>query len=465
MIISNLNPGNEIGASAWHVQVNGSSFLLDAGLHPKLEGRASVPMLDRLSGRDLDAVIFSHCHYDHVAGLPLVLREFPRARVIMSELSSHLIERVLHNSANVMKRQREEKGLLDYPLYDNRQIEELSPLFEGFPCRSPLDCSFAMPEEMDGPAPKVTLYDAGHTLGACGTRIQTGAGEIFYTGDCSFQDQILLKGADFDGISPDVLIMETTRGAYDDSKTSVRAREVRRLREAILEVFQRGGSVLIPSFALGRTQEILAMLAVMTREGMIPRQPVHVGGLGKIFTEIYDGLIHKTRRNHTDLVLSRELNLVVQNVDKVRDLRLKTPRIFVVTAGMMNENTAAHELAIRFCSDPRHAIFFVGYADPSTPGGRLRDSVMSHPFHFSDRVPDLVRESEMRWFDITGHANRQELVDWALDVNPSHLVLAHGDPEARAWFSHRFQELKAPFTIHNPDAGEVLEIPDFPVSG
>lgn len=460
MRIHNLNPGDEIGASGWYVETDGSHFLLDAGLHPKLEGRACLPTFGVIPDGQLDAVLISHCHYDHVAGLPVAVKQFPRARVMMSELSAYLVERVLHNSANVMKRQRDEMGILDYPLYDNQQVEELAPLIEGIRYREPKFCDFATAEGHSGRVPQIELYDAGHTLGAAGISIRSQSHSLFYTGDCSFQDQILLKGADFSSVKADVVIMETTRGSYDDSKTHLRSREVRRLREAILEVQNRRGCVLIPSFALGRTQEILALLAEMVLDGVIPRQPIYIGGLGKIFTDLYDNLARKTNRNHPDMLLNRELNLVVQNVDKVRETSLKSPKIFVMTAGMMNENTVAHDLAIRLCADPKHAIFFVGYADPSTPGGKMRESEMGQPFYFSSKAVDLVRHCELRQFDVTGHANRDELVRCVDEIRPRHIVLGHGDPSSRQWFFDQFRKMDHSYMIHNPGPGECIHIPD-----
>lgn len=460
MIIQNLNPSDDIGASSWHLTDGNSSFLLDAGLHPKLEGKASMPMFDKMATDHLDGVLISHCHYDHVAGLPLALKHFPEARVLMSELSTHIVERVLHNSANVMKRQRDELGILDYPLYDNEYVEEVSQVFEGVEYGKPHRCRYAKEINGSSRAPEVTFHDAGHTLGAAGIEVNFGSKKLFYTGDCSFQDQLILKGARFHDIKADVVIMETTRGSYDSAGTNDRDREVRRLKEAIIEVVKRKGSILIPSFALGRTQEMLALLAGLIADGSIPRQAIFIGGLGRIFTEIYDGLARKTHRNLPDLQLTKALNLVVQRPDRIRDMKFNNPKIFVATAGMMNSHTAAHELALRLSGNPANGVFFVGYADPSTPGGKYKESEMGKPFEFSQGISDMVRECEMRQFDITGHANRGELLEWLLHVNPSHVVLAHGEPESRSWFAEEIKKAGANIRIHDPKPGESVTIED-----
>lgn len=459
MVIKNLNPADEIGASAWHIADQSFSVLLDAGLHPKLDGKGSMPLLGEIENDHLDAIILSHCHYDHVAALPLVLKEYPQARVLMSELSTHIIERVLHNSANVMKRQRDELGILDYPLYDNKYVEEISSVFEGLQYGERHRCDYVEMGNMNTPTPEIQLFDAGHTLGAAGILISSNGRKVFYTGDCSFQDQLILKGAQFSDVKADVVIMETTRGAHDTSKTKDRAREIRKLKEAIIEVTQRRGSVLIPSFALGRTQEMLAMLAGMISDGQIPNQPIFIGGLGRIFSEIYDGLVRKTHRHLPDLRLTKDLNLVVQKPDKINSLRFNKPKIFVATAGMMNENTAAHDLAIRLSSNPINGIFFVGYADPSTPGGKLKQSELNKPFYFSPQAPDLERECEMRSFDVTGHANREELLEWLLDTKPKHVVLAHGESDSRAWFTEKIGHHEVDIQVHNPGPGESVVIP------
>ena len=132
MRIINLNPDTDIGASAWFIEVEGHRLLLDAGMHPKRDGRAGLPLFNAVQDEDVDAIAISHCHHDHVGTLPVALRYFPKAHVLMSELSYFIVERVLHNSVNVMVRQRDELGIKEYPLYTHPEVDDIAPVFQGF---------------------------------------------------------------------------------------------------------------------------------------------------------------------------------------------------------------------------------------------------------------------------------------------------------------------------------------------
>ena len=131
MRITNLNPDTDIGASGWLVQIDGHGLLMDAGVHPKREGRDSLPVYGTVRDQEVDAIAISHCHHDHVGSLPVALRYFPQAHVLMTELSYFLVERVLHNSVNVMTRQRDEMGIREYPLFTHDEIDDIAPLFHG----------------------------------------------------------------------------------------------------------------------------------------------------------------------------------------------------------------------------------------------------------------------------------------------------------------------------------------------
>ena len=458
MKIQNLNPAPDIGASAWLVATEGHRLLLDAGTHPKRDGNASLPLYDAVAGGDLDAIALSHCHHDHVGSLPVAVRRFPRAHILMTELSYFLIERILHNSVNVMQRQREELGLREYPLYTHDEVDEQAAYFQGFRYNREIEWAAHHKTRAGAPSPTLEFCDAGHTLGSAGIMVRGRKETLFYSGDVSFRDQTLLKGAAFEDVEADVLILETTRGNRAVPPTFSREAEAERLAEAIHRVQKRKGSVLIPAFALGRTQEILGLLALLTLSGRLRRQPIYIGGLGRVFTEIYDLQAHRTRRQHSSLQLNEALDLKVLDKGQAESMRLTPGKLFVLTAGMMSEHTAAHDLAVRLMHDERHAIFFVGYADPETPGGRLKVSRPGEPFHFSDAAGEATRRCELADFDLTAHANREELLEFVGEVAPRVVILGHGGPDSRAWFHAAIRERYPRIKVFEPAPGETVEV-------
>ncbi|HEX4121711.1 MAG TPA: MBL fold metallo-hydrolase, partial [Verrucomicrobiae bacterium] len=286
-----------------------------------------------------------------------------------------------------------------------------------------------------------------------GIMIHAGSESLFYTGDVCFHDQTLLKSARFQDLRPDVLIMETTRGNRVTPPGFSRESEIQRLTESIQKVLARRGSVLMPAFALGRTQEILAQLALMMRAGQIPRQPIYIGGLGKVFTGTYDEKNYMTNRHLAGLTLSEELQLIVLEKEQLDTIKLGGGRIFVLTAGMLTECTPAHDLALRMMSDERQGIFFVGYADPGTPGGRLKASKLGETFVFSASAGEVTRHCEVQEFDLTAHANREALLDFACNLSPRAILLGHGEADSRQWFEDQIRARQPQIKIIQPAPG------------
>src|SRR5688572_4699324 len=458
MRIINLNPDVNIGASSWFLDIEGHRLLMDAGTHPKREGRASLPMYAVIAKEEVDAIAISHCHHDHVGSLPVAMRHFPRAHVLLTELSYFLVERVLHNSVNVMIRQRDECGIKEYPLYSHDEVDDIAPLFQGFKYNREVDWAAYHKTRAGFTSPTLEFFDAGHALGSAGMLVCGDKETLFYTGDVCFHDQTLLKSARFEDVKADVLIMETTRGNRDVPPGFNRQAEIDRLAKSIDAVIQRGGSVLIPVFALGRTQEILAMLALEMRAGNLRRQPIYIGGLGRVFTEIYDLEAHRAHRQHQNLRLTQSLDLQVLEKTQTETMRLGGGRIFVVTAGMMSENTAAHDLAVRFIGDERHAIFFVGYADPDTPGGRLKAAKPGETFLFSPMAGEVTRRCQVEDFDLTAHANRGDLLDFVGQVEPRVIFLGHGEEDSRRWFEDQLRSRFPKTKIFQPEPGKAIEV-------
>ncbi len=458
MRIANLNPDTDIGASAWFVEIEGHRILLDAGMHPKREGGEGLPLYKNIRQEEVDAIAISHCHHDHVGSLPVAARYFPKAHVLMAEQSYFIIERVLHNSVNVMTRQRDELGIKEYPLYTHDQVDDIAPTFQSFKYNREVEWAAYHKTRAGVRSPTLEFFDAGHTLGSAGIMLRGQKETMFYTGDVCFHDQTILRAARFQGVKADVLIMETTRGNRAVPAGVTRATEVERLTAAIHQALKRKGCVMIPSFALGRTQEILALLALLMREGKLKPQPIYIGGLGRVFTEIYDLEAHRTHRQHTNLQLREALNLVVLEPGQSQKMKLSGGRIFVITSGMMSENTAAHDLAVRMAGDERQSIFFVGYADPSTPGGRLKASKPGETFVFSPSAGQVTRHCDMQEFDLTAHANREDLLDFVGQVSPRAILLGHGDDDSRKWFEEQIHARHPKIQIIQPQVGKSVTV-------
>jgi Cft2 family RNA processing exonuclease len=454
--VLNLNPDTDIGASAWLVELENHRILLDAGMHPKREGREAMPLFAKTGTHDVDAIAISHCHHDHVGALPLAVRQFPKAHVLMTELSYLLVERVLHNSVNVMTHQRDELGIREYPLYTHDQVDDIAPFFQGFKYNREVDWAAYAKARAGLPSPTLEFFDAGHTLGSAGILLRGKQETLFYTGDVCFHDQTILRSARFEDVKADVMIMETTRGDRKISPGFSRVTEIERLVAAVLAAQKKKGCMMIPAFALGRTQEILALLALLMREGRLKKQPIYIGGLGRVFTEIYDIEANRTHRQHTSLQLNEALQLLVLEKGAAENLKLSGGKIFVITAGMMSENTAAHDLAARMIGDERQSIFFVGYADPDSPAGRLRAAKAGETIVFSPSAGRVTKQCEVQNFDLTAHANREDLLEFVGQVSPRAVLLGHGDDAARGWFAEQILARWPKIKIFQPQPGKMV---------
>ncbi|MFL6538703.1 MAG: MBL fold metallo-hydrolase, partial [Chthoniobacterales bacterium] len=122
----NLTRATEIGANSYSIEAAGRRLILDSGMHPKRDGEQALPNFGALGDREIELILISHSHQDHIGTLPVLMRRFPNARVYMTETSGAIGSALLHNSVNVMTRQREELGHTLYPLFTHRETERAS---------------------------------------------------------------------------------------------------------------------------------------------------------------------------------------------------------------------------------------------------------------------------------------------------------------------------------------------------
>lgn len=423
-MIVHYNPigGNDgIGPSAHYLRIGRHGMLLDAGLDPQKDGEEALPDFSLLEGHPLDAIFITHAHLDHIGGLPMAIRERPHARVFMTPATVELTEQMLRHSLQV---QRKRLAKDRRPSYDEDYLEAIRYIYQGF------DYGRTFPlHDLDDGGLRFSFWDAGHILGSAGVLIEKDGRRIFYTGNTRKSPQFILQGARYPDPPIDVLITESTYGDNAEAETVTRTAELKRFAEVVSERLRLGGIVLLPVFALGRTQEMMAMIQHLRMRRRIPIAPLYVTGLGLKINRTYDRLLHKV---YPDLDRGTLRAMTYDHWYPGR--KLKGPALLLATSGMMIPGTASFDTARRLAADPRNAICFVGYADPETPGGRLRDERQAGLRRLFG-VEELPCAVEV--FQFSAHSNRLELMSMIRRLRPRRLVLVHGEPAAMEWLRDR----------------------------
>src|SRR5262245_7566365 len=399
-------------------------------MHPKNTGEDSLPNFKAIGDREVETILMSHAHQDHIGTLPLAMRRFPSARIFMTEATAEVGSVLLHNSVNVMTRQREEIGEMSYPLFTHREIDRASERWRWCPLRQRISIAGERAAQSEKDTLTFEFFDAGHVLGSTGVMLRAGGQSVFYTGDVNFDDQTIMQPAVFSEEKIDVLVMECTRGDHAKPEGWTRAGEELRLVEALAAAFVRNACVLIPVFALGKTQEILAMLYKFRRRRLLPEFPIYIGGLSSKFTDMYDRRAHTTRRQFPRLKLMREVAPFILNDESVRDTAVQGGRVYVLSSGMMIPKTLSNVFARRIIENPQHSIFFVGYANPESPAGLLREAGQGGEVALDpDKPPQRIR-CNIEQCQFSAHATRESLVDYAKKNSLRRIALERGDPPA-----------------------------------
>jgi Cft2 family RNA processing exonuclease len=427
-------------------------------MHPKNTGEDAVPTFKAIADREVEAILMSHAHQDHIGSLPLGMRRFPGARIFMTAATAEVGSVLLHNSVNVMTRQREEIGEMSYPLFTHREIDRASERWHWCPLRQRISIAGERAAQREKEALTFEFFDAGHVLGSTGVMVRAEGQTVFYTGDVNFDDQTVMETAIFPEEKIDVLVMECTRGDHAKPEGWTRANEERRLAAALVAAFERDACVLIPVFALGKTQEILAMLHKFRRQRLLPEFPIYIGGLSSKFTDIYDRRAHTTRRQLPRLKLMREVAPFILNDETVRDTPVRGGRVYVLSSGMMIRKTLSNVFARRIIENPQHSIFFVGYANPESPAGLLRDAGTGGEAALDlDKPPQRIR-CNIEQFQFSAHATRESLIDYAKKISPRKILLVHGDPPAVEWMRATLSNELSDSEVIVPTPGVDLEL-------
>lgn len=452
MKLIDLNRHGEIGANSMYVQIGPFHLLVDAGLHPKKMGYDALPDFKPIQEVDLDLIILTHCHLDHLGALPIVCARHPNTPVLTSPPNELLAPRMLRNSINVMKRQREEHGIREYPLFLYRDVAQLARQIQVQRFERG-EIYYKGTEQIE-----VILHPAGHVVGAAAVELIYKHRRIVFSGDVLFEAQRTLPGAHLPRGPVDTLILETTRGAQGRTSGRSRASEVDRLIDTIQQILEQGGSCLIPVFALGRMQELFKIIYEARCFGRLPDHPIFAAGLGMDLCHHFDKI-----RQRTQLI---DFNAGILDRMKVKppEPKLRPGRdlvkkgIYLVSSGMMVEHTPSYAIAASLLPHADNGVCFVGYCDPDTPGGKLLEQRDKESFFFDALSYKAPIRARIEQFDLSGHADREELLEYAESSAARAVVLTHGDKEARQWFQNQLEQGMERTLVIDPEPGRTYTI-------
>ncbi len=390
-----MTRSNEIGANSYLLDFgDDGSLILDAGMHPRLDGLRGTPNFAPSKGKNPRAIFLTHSHHDHVGALPLAMREHPDAPVFMSEGSYFLADPLLHNSVEVMIKQRDEYNIPEYPLFTHGELAQLVQRWRS--------CGLEKPYSLHGQAkPKddpltFAFYDAGHILGSVGVLLTHRGRRIFYTGDINFTNQTLMKAASFPTEKIDVLITETTKGA--SPKKADRVDVIEKLVTAIEETF-------IPDLRDGEDPGNSSPRSTSSgRRAGSASGPPSSAASGRTSPRSTTSSPKRSPRFHPDLKLLNHGMPEVMDGKKVRNFKPRKGDLYLISSGMMTEKTLSNTLGQKFLENPKNSIFFVGYCDSESPAGRLLDTKPGEYVVLESLAGEQQVNCKVQHFDLTSHA-------------------------------------------------------------
>lgn len=414
-----LGAAGVMGESAHLVELEGAAVVLDAGRDPRTGRTASPAPAQRAGAR---ALVLSHAHLDHAGGLPEMMRGLPGAGVWCTPATRALADLALQDT---LRRAAGDAGRGGLPFSDAERralpwrpvgLEESTPLWSG--------------------GPVCTLNDAGHLAGSAGVLLEHRGLRLFYTGDTHLAPRVFSPGARWPEGPVDALVMECTQGANAALDEVTQPPLESAFTDALLEVLAAGGQVLVPTFAFGRAQELVALLARLRAAGRWPEVPVYLGGLAARVNRLL------TRRDPA--LEAAWAGLAIRPLTPaVATAPPAGPALFLAGSGMVAEGSLASLLLERLGEKPENAVFLIGYLDPDTPGFELRAGAR--------RCHAAVRS-----FPFSAHARRADLVEAAVRLRPRAVVLVHGDETARAWMHATLGARLPAVPIHRPGPGEEI---------
>lgn len=464
MKITFAGAADTVTGSCHLVELDGMRVLLDCGM---FQGRTEIQLRNRrpfpFDPESIDWVILSHAHFDHTGRLPLLVRQGFKGKILATDATRDLGRLIMLDSARIQKSDAERARKKGYRLedhgvmpvlYDEEDVHRTLERFAG-------KARYGEPCDL-GRGVTATFRDAGHVLGSAFIELKQGVdgktSRLTFSGDLGNIDKPLVRDPQARTTGADVILMESTYGQRSHRPF---AQSVVELREIIAQVFERKGVVVIPAFALERSQELLYVLAEFHAEGGLGNASIYLDSPMAIeVTGVF------TR--HPECLDAESLAMSQQGINpfgfgalkftkNVRDSKKINhdggPAIIISASGMCSGGRILHHLRQRLKRD-KHAVVFIGYQADGTLGRRIVDGA-DEVIIYGESVE--VNASVHTIGGFSGHAGADGLCRWlASSELPDALVLVHGETDAKECLA---KTIRADYGLDaiDPDYADTLE--------
>lgn len=419
----------------------GLQVLIDCGLFQgakewRLRNWEDTPV----PARDIDAVILTHAHLDHCGWIPRLAKEGFKGPIYATSPTIDLCSVILTDSGHLQEEEarfhnqkKSSKHHPALPLYTLQEAEDCMSLFRPVPFDETRQLSAQL---------SFRFVRAGHILGSSMVELFLGgnanARKLLFTGDIgrvpmqpSAPGRVVLTGPERNE-DPEILVMESTYGNRAHPHDNVRPR----LAEIISQTVNRGGSVVVPAFAVERTQKFLFLLKELMESNQVPRVPVFVDSPMAIkAVEIFMKYAEEFNEEARQLVQKygspldwEGFHFAPKQEDSMKINEMRYPCIIVSSSGMVTGGRILHHLLLRL-PDPRNQVLFIGFQAPGTRGDTIKSGAQSVRI-FSEAIPIRAQVAELEQF--SDHADTEELLGWlrTFKAPPKNTFLVHGEPEA-----------------------------------
>ncbi|MFM9035133.1 MAG: MBL fold metallo-hydrolase RNA specificity domain-containing protein [Mycobacterium sp.] len=419
-----LGAASTVTGSKHLLEAAGKRILLDCGLFQGVKNLRELnwaPLAVEPAG--IDAVVLSHAHLDHCGYLPRLVRNGFTGPIVCSEATAAVADIILRDSAYLqerdaafLNRHKASKHHPALPLYDSADTERALSLFSTRP--------FGAEFELPGGGPAVTLRRAGHSLGAATVDVLWHGRRVVFTGDLGRYDDPIMFDPD-PVPAADYLIMESTYGDRLHERTDPAAA----LAGVIDATVARGGTVVIPAFAVGRAQTLLYYLWQLRSAGRLPDIPVYLDSPMAINAS---ELLRTHQRDHrlTPEVYEGMCAMAGYARDPEQSKQIsasREPKIIISASGMATGGRILHHLKA-FAPDPRNTIMLTGYQVPGTRGAAIAAGQREVRV-YGEWIPINAHVANLGM--LSAHADADELIRWAsgFTTAPKQVFVVHGEPQ------------------------------------